>query len=112
MERKSTPVPDKGENKTKRKPEPKEKEASAKKVKQEPRDPSSDMSDTPSTSSTRPKRTEAKLVKDKKIKSTPGEKIKVLIEKFEDLPKKEEKVCVDFILHQIFFPNKILLFHL
>ncbi|XP_050308409.1 AT-rich interactive domain-containing protein 4B isoform X2 [Anthonomus grandis grandis] len=92
VERK-TPLPEKIETKIKRKPlELKEKDpVSVKKVKQEGKD--SDVSDTPSTSSIRPKRVESKLGKDKKIKPAQGEKVKALVDKFEsETIKKDEKV--------------------
>uniref|UniRef100_A0AAR5PEB9 ARID domain-containing protein n=1 Tax=Dendroctonus ponderosae TaxID=77166 RepID=A0AAR5PEB9_DENPD len=89
VERKSTPLP---EIRTKKKSESKEKDVVPKKPKSEPRDPGSDFSDTPSTSGMRSKRQDVKVSKEKKIKTPQGEKIKMPMEKFEDYPKKEEKV--------------------
>ncbi|CAH1126604.1 unnamed protein product [Ceutorhynchus assimilis] len=91
-EKPATPLPEKQEPKLKRKSEVKEKEPIVKKIKVEPRDTSGDVSDTPSTSSIRPKRHENKMMKDKKIKPAQGEKVKMLVEKFEESAKKEEKV--------------------
>lgn len=91
-ERKGTPLPEKPEIRIKKKSESKDKEVVPKKPKSEPRDPGSDFSDTPSTSGMRSKRQDVKVPKEKKIKPPQGEKMKMPMEKFEDIPSKEEKV--------------------
>lgn len=94
IERKSTPVPEKPDLKTKKKLE------TSKEVK-EVKKPETSL-DTPGTSSlNRPKRYDtpkpvAKDVKKQSIKPTPGEKVKVLVEKFEDVTKKDKDEKVQF----------------
>ncbi|XP_030762645.1 AT-rich interactive domain-containing protein 4A-like isoform X2 [Sitophilus oryzae] len=91
--KKETPVQEKVEPKAKKKAEPKEKEDSGRKSKLgEISDASSDVSEVASTSSIRPKRYESKQIKEKVVKPPQGEKVKLLVEKFEESEKKIEKV--------------------